>query len=215
MAVSTACLGDDRPAVGAIRWDAWTGGGVTEQVERTLGPEKYHDRLPWFAKVIDAETVTIDGGPQKVMDKEIEFAVSAGLDYWAFLVYPEASPMSTALKQYLASREREQIRFCLILHSTLKAKAERWPGERGAGILAECRQVERAVHTTCYHRLGQAPPQGQPGILGERPRLSSAEGVPGQGSADRNRPASAKRPGIRAETPGDLPGQCCYRLRLE
>jgi hypothetical protein len=35
------------PVVGAIRWDAWTGGGVTKQVERTLGLKKYHDRLPW------------------------------------------------------------------------------------------------------------------------------------------------------------------------
>jgi len=32
--------------VGAIRWDAWNGGEVTRQVERTLGPKKYHGRLP-------------------------------------------------------------------------------------------------------------------------------------------------------------------------
>ena len=51
-----------RPLVGAIRWDAWTGGAVTEQVKKTLGPRKYHDRLPWFAEVIDDRTVEIDGG---------------------------------------------------------------------------------------------------------------------------------------------------------
>jgi hypothetical protein len=39
----------DRPSVGAIRWDAWSGGNVTEQVEQTLSPEKYRARLPWFA----------------------------------------------------------------------------------------------------------------------------------------------------------------------
>jgi hypothetical protein len=40
-----------RPSVGAIRWDAWSGGRLTEEVQRTLGPAKYRDRLPWFAEV--------------------------------------------------------------------------------------------------------------------------------------------------------------------
>jgi concanavalin A-like lectin/glucanase superfamily protein/glycosyl hydrolase family 141/parallel beta helix pectate lyase-like protein len=122
--------GPSRPVVGAIRWDAWTGGKITEQVERTLGPKEYHDRLPWFAKVVDEKTVRIDGGRQSVMDREIVFAANAGLDYWAFLVYPEASPMSAALKQYLKSSKKERVKFCLILHSTLKAKAGQWPRER-------------------------------------------------------------------------------------
>ena len=123
-----------RPVVGAIRWDAWTGGGVTEQVERTLGPKKYHNRLPWFAKVIDDKTVKIDGSPQSVMDREIEFAAQSGLDYWAFLVYAEDSSMSIALNQYLQSKKRSQIHFCLILHNTLHAKTDQWPAERDRSI---------------------------------------------------------------------------------
>jgi len=122
------------PLVGAIRWDAWTGGRVTEQVERTLGPLKYHERLPWFAEVINDQTVKIDGSRTGVMDQEIDFAVAAGLDYWAFLVYPEASPMSVALKHYLQSPKRSQIRFCLILHNTLNAKDDQWPGERDRAV---------------------------------------------------------------------------------
>lgn len=80
---------DDRPdpTVGAIRWDAWTGGTVTAQVEKTLSPKRYQHRLPWFAEVIDDQTARIDGSPQSVMDREIEFAANAGLDYWAFLIY--------------------------------------------------------------------------------------------------------------------------------
>ena len=123
-----------QPLVGAIRWDAWTGGGVTEQVERTLGPKKYHDRLPWFAEVIDNKTVKIDGGRQIVMDREIEFAAYAGLDYWAFLVYPEGDSMSVALKQYLQSQNRKQIRFCLIMHNTLQAEDTQWPKERDRAV---------------------------------------------------------------------------------
>ena len=39
---------------------------MTAQVEKTLGPKKYHDRLPWFAEVIDDNTVRIDGSPPAV-----------------------------------------------------------------------------------------------------------------------------------------------------
>lgn len=123
-----------RPVVGAIRWDAWTGGRITEQVERTLGPRKYHDRLPWFARVLDDTTVKIDGSRQDVMDREIDLAASAGLDYWAFLIYPRGNPMSVALEQYLASPMRGRIRFCQILHNTLNVPDEQWPAERRRAV---------------------------------------------------------------------------------
>lgn len=130
----TVCLGEDRPIVGAIRWDAWTGGSITQQVERSLGPRRYHSRLPWFAEVADDSTVIIDGGRQEVMDREIDFAATAGLDYWAFLIYEDDSPMSTALKLYLKSQEREQIGFCLILHNTLSVPDDDWPKERDRAV---------------------------------------------------------------------------------
>lgn len=128
---SMSAVGEDvrRPVVGAIRWDAWTGGPITRQVERTLGPQKYHARLPWFAEVIGENHVRIDGGRQTVMDREIELAANSGLDYWAFLAYPESSPMSEALKQYLRSSKRRRINFCLILHNALLVSDEQWPKE--------------------------------------------------------------------------------------
>lgn len=119
-----------RAMVGAIRWDAWTGGGVTEQVERTLGPAKYHDRLPWFAEVVAENTVRIQGGRQEIMDREIDYAAQAGLDYWAFLLYPESSTMSESLKLYLASAHRQRVKFCLILHNAFGVAAAEWPKER-------------------------------------------------------------------------------------
>lgn len=126
--------GQDRPTVGAIRWDAWTGGSITVQVEKTLGPKKYHNRLPWFAKVIDDNTVKIDGGRQWVMDREIELAANAGLDYWAFLIYAQDNVMSKGLAQYLQSKRRRQIGFCMILHNTLKSSEDKWPAERDRAI---------------------------------------------------------------------------------
>lgn len=53
-----------RPIIGAIRWDAWTGGEITAQVERTLGPQKYQSRLPWFAEVKGDSQAHIDGSAQ-------------------------------------------------------------------------------------------------------------------------------------------------------
>jgi hypothetical protein len=130
---------NDRPLAGAIRWDAWTGGAVTREVEMTLGPLKYRDRLPWFAEVTGNSTVRIDGSNQSVMDREIGFAADAGLDYWAFLLYPEPSSMSAALKQYLESSQRHRINFCLIIHNAFGVPDDQWPGEldRALALLGE------------------------------------------------------------------------------
>jgi pimeloyl-ACP methyl ester carboxylesterase len=118
-----------RPLVGTIRWDAWSSGRVTEEVERTLGPAKYHDRLPWFAKVTGEHQVRIDGSQPGIMEQEIDFAANAGLDYWAFLLYPESDSMSVALKQYLKSPKRRRLNFCVILHNALGVPEAAWPRE--------------------------------------------------------------------------------------
>lgn len=123
-----------RPSVGAIRWDAWSGGDVTAQVERSLAPAKYQHRLPWFAQVKGDGQVRIDGNRFEVMEREIAFAADAGLDYWAFLTYPEESSMSDGLKLYLKSKSRNRINFCLILHNTIGVSAEIWPAERARTV---------------------------------------------------------------------------------
>ena len=122
-----------RPLVGAIRWDAWTGGAITVQVERTLAPPAFRARLPWFAEVRDDGTVRIAAG-QEVMDREIVYAADAGLDYWAFLLYPEVSPMSASLRHYLASAARRRIGFCLILHSAFSVGDAAWSHERDRAL---------------------------------------------------------------------------------
>ena len=125
---------ETRPVVGAIRWDAWSGGQVTAQVERTLGPDKYRDRLPWFAEVVDDKTVKIGNTNQEMlqgtMDEEIRFAADAGLDYWAFVMYPEQDSMSKALQLYLESKRSDAVKFCVILHNNIGVQAKEWPQER-------------------------------------------------------------------------------------
>lgn len=128
------CESSSRPMVGAIRWDAWHGdAGLSPEaraayrngqtplppglaVERSLGPEHWHYRLPFYAKVISENEVEIHSDSQEVMDREIDYASRAGLDYWAFLTYAPASPMGLSLKFYLSSARKSKIRFCMICH---------------------------------------------------------------------------------------------------
>ncbi len=105
------------PLVGAIRWDAWHDdlGPPGRAVQTSLGPAKYHFRLPWFAKVREDGPVSIRCDRPGILEQEIDYARRAGLDYWAFVTYPRDSPLSIPLKQYLAREETNGLRFCNIV----------------------------------------------------------------------------------------------------
>jgi hypothetical protein len=104
-----------RPMVGALRWDAWYAPGSvpTAAVERSLSPPKYRGRFPFFAQEVEGHRLALPALTQNVMDLEIEQAVYAGLDFWAFVGYPGDSPMSVALQRYLASPAHSKMRFCM------------------------------------------------------------------------------------------------------
>lgn len=103
------------PIVGAIRWDAWYGrGSPVSEVEKTLGPKKYHFRLPFFAKVMSPAAVSIDGDSQQVMEQEISYAAGAGLDYWAFVDYWDQGNLGIGLRRYRSAADKKSLRFCLI-----------------------------------------------------------------------------------------------------
>jgi hypothetical protein len=105
----------DRPLVGALRWDAWyaPGSEQTAAVERSLSPAQYQARLPFFARRDDHNHVSLPALSSNLMDLEIAQAAYAGLDFWAFVAYPGESPMTVALRQYLASPVDGRVRFCL------------------------------------------------------------------------------------------------------
>jgi hypothetical protein len=56
----------------------------------------------------------VNGSSQKVMDKEISFAKTCGLDYWAFVTYTEYG-LKEGLEYYLKSKHRSDINFCFII----------------------------------------------------------------------------------------------------
>lgn len=107
-----------RPRVGAIRWDAWTGAGnnVGRVVEQTLRPPVFHERLPFFARVGSDGTVSANGTTQAIIDREIQFAAQAGINYFAFCYYPANTGLAQARERYLASPLKRLVRFCLILN---------------------------------------------------------------------------------------------------
>ena len=113
----------DHVLVGAIRWDAWHGPAseVGLTVEKTLAPAHWHHRLPFYGKVVGEDVVEARGNTQEVMDQEISHAHTAGLDYWAFVIYPEENALSLGLKLYLSSERKSLVNFCLDLQGGWEA----------------------------------------------------------------------------------------------
>ena len=114
-AATAADLDYTPPIVGAIRWDAWYGEGeVVKQTELSLGPPKYHFRLPWFARVLGADKVRINGDSREIIEKEIAYAATAGLNYWAFVDYWDDAGLSIALRRYRAAPDKRGVHYCFV-----------------------------------------------------------------------------------------------------
>jgi len=106
--------GTPRPTLGAIRWDAWyaPADALTLAVEAALAPSQFNYRAPFFATIAGA--VSLPALTQQIMDAEIAAAVTARLDYWAFLAWPPGAAPNVALTTYLSSTRRGSIGFCMI-----------------------------------------------------------------------------------------------------
>ena len=151
----------DRIVVGAIRWDAWHGdrSEVGKAVERSLGPAKWHSRLPFFSQILGQDRVRIDGASQAVVDREIKYARMAHLDYWAFLLYDGSNPMSLGLEYYLSSARKRGLRFCVIVQLT------QWKSEEMAA--KQFQRVAELMRRPEYEK-----------VVGGRPLLYVLDNVP-------------------------------------
>ena len=130
------------PLVGAIRWDAWYGAvpdtaqlpasvpypgfdaarnrlvsqDPGKETLRSLAAEPWRYRWPFFTERDSGGTAkAFNENRTDVLEKEIDFAVNGGLDYWAFTAYPEPSPLSYTLKTFLTCKNRDKIKLCLFL----------------------------------------------------------------------------------------------------
>jgi len=113
----------ERVAIGAIRWDAWFADAVNPY-EKNLDDKQWHGRLPFYAKIISDNKVEVRGDTQAAVDQEIAYAKAGGIDYWAFLYYPEGirndgfnhGYMNRARRLYLTSQHKSDVNFCLIVN---------------------------------------------------------------------------------------------------
>jgi len=105
--------------VGVIRWDGWVGKKGTWEigpiVERTMGPERFHYRAPFFSVVTAKDSISIDGTTQEIMDQEIAYAKEAGIDYWAYCYYPDDCGLELARKFHQTSKNTNDVKWCAIL----------------------------------------------------------------------------------------------------
>ncbi|MBR6765369.1 MAG: carbohydrate binding domain-containing protein, partial [Clostridia bacterium] len=105
----------EKTTVGAIRWDAWyTHDGknqsVISQVERSLSPKEFHFRAPFFAEVTKDDKIIVPAFTQEVFDREMEYAIKAGIDYFAYVWYN--TDMKAARTFHTRSKYRDQVKMC-------------------------------------------------------------------------------------------------------
>ncbi len=102
--------------VGAIRWDAWyahdgASNSVISQVERSLSPAKFHFRAPFFAEITAQGKVIIPKYTQAIFDKEMEYAIEAGIDYFAYVWYN--TDMKAARTFHTKSKYKNTVKMCV------------------------------------------------------------------------------------------------------
>ena len=71
-----------RLLAGAIRWEAWHDDDEMAGQADTgaFCPQRYHCRLPFFARLISPNEAAIKGCSQAIVDEEIRYASPAGID---------------------------------------------------------------------------------------------------------------------------------------
>ena len=124
----------DKLRVGVVQWDCslpsdtWWGYYQT----RTLSPRKFRTATPFYADILGEDKIDYHWRTQEEFDKELEYAVEAGIDYFAYVFYPETgskahTPTSAsdcshmvyelkyAYRGYLGSKWKDKIGFAAIM----------------------------------------------------------------------------------------------------
>ncbi len=120
--VKTDIQRPDKLRIGAIRWDAFykTTGvktNVSDQVAACLSPKQYHWIAPFFADITEEGKVTFPEYTMEIFEKECDYAIDAGIDYFAYVWYETFNEMSKARKYHVQSEKHNQIQMCAILES--------------------------------------------------------------------------------------------------
>ncbi len=119
--------------IGVVNWDASlppdTYFGM--YTSRSLCPKKYRSRTPFYANIINEDKVEYHYRSLEEFEKELQFAIDANIDYFAYVWYPEEGSRSCiqsapsdcshrvyelnyARKMHAQSTLRNQIGICAI-----------------------------------------------------------------------------------------------------
>ena len=133
--------------VGTIRWDAFTkslpdGNSPASQVARVLSYKEYHNQAPFFSNV-DGEKISFPEYTQEIWEKEADYAVKGGLDYFAYLWYDFGGEMSIPRAMHLKSPNKDKIKMCGIIER-IRNKAT-------------MDDLFNAMKNSCYLRLDNRP----------------------------------------------------------
>lgn len=117
---------EEETTFGAIRWDAWfshngRSDSIVTQVEKTLSPAEYHFRAPFFANVTEEGKIEMPEYTQEIFDKEMEYAMEGGIDYFAYLWYD--GEMSAARKMHPTSKYKDDVKMCIMLDGNAIGKS--------------------------------------------------------------------------------------------
>ena len=101
-----------RTLVGVIRYDQFYSANAADLA--TLSPSKWHDRIPWCLD-LTAGRVYGDCDSQQEFDQDMQYAITAKIDYFAHL---SQGPGDPAIMYHLASRYKQQVKFTIIIHAS-------------------------------------------------------------------------------------------------
>ena len=103
---------------GAFRWDAWYPAGAptdtSYQCLKALSRPEYHFRAPFFSEINENNEIVIPEYTQKIFDREMEYAIDAGINYFSYVWYSHPS-LSLARNFHKKSKYRNDITMCACL----------------------------------------------------------------------------------------------------
>ncbi|MHB1485023.1 MAG: glycoside hydrolase family 71/99 protein [Saccharofermentanales bacterium] len=120
--VDATASNDSKTLIGCIRFDGYPSTtkdywGINKNENSYLASSEWHWRLPFFAVETSSDTVSIMEDDQAIMDREIDYAKEANIDYWAFCYWPVRikSGLEYALNRYQASTHKNGLNWCIII----------------------------------------------------------------------------------------------------
>lgn len=86
--------------VGVVNWDSglpsstFFGGYAC----RSLGPQEFRDRTPYYATELSPDTIEMPPRTQADFDRELEYAIEAGIDYFAYCWYDRSPSLGHVME---------------------------------------------------------------------------------------------------------------------